>query len=266
MMNIFFFFFFQAEDGIRDPLVTGVQTCALPICRGQGGSATAGSGPARPSAGTAGRRAARQGRPDASRSSRPPRGRASGTRQDGSGLASSGGSWAVWSRVASLLRPAPEVAAGAWLRVVGMHRRRVDAHAVRLAARHGRVERSDAPMAFQVDEVTRGVTARDVGRRLAVALVLVDLGRRGGGPGALVQLGATCPAGQVPVEPREAVAAVGALAYGHAVHPPWGDNLSSSIMPLFSQVKGRFEVPDGNKDILSRRSRALIRVVGWLAR
>src|SRR5258708_22747743 len=27
----FFFFFFQAEDGIRDDLVTGVQTCALPI-------------------------------------------------------------------------------------------------------------------------------------------------------------------------------------------------------------------------------------------
>src|SRR5207247_10142732 len=26
-----YFFFFQAEDGIRDPLVTGVQTCALPI-------------------------------------------------------------------------------------------------------------------------------------------------------------------------------------------------------------------------------------------
>src|SRR5207244_4789712 len=25
-------FFFQAEDGIRDDLVTGVQTCALPIC------------------------------------------------------------------------------------------------------------------------------------------------------------------------------------------------------------------------------------------
>src|SRR5207244_10619442 len=24
----------QAEDGIRDDLVTGVQTCALPICRG----------------------------------------------------------------------------------------------------------------------------------------------------------------------------------------------------------------------------------------
>src|SRR5215213_3835938 len=27
-----FFFFFQAEDGIRDWSVTGVQTCALPIC------------------------------------------------------------------------------------------------------------------------------------------------------------------------------------------------------------------------------------------
>src|SRR3990170_6855800 len=26
-----FCFFFQAEDGIRDDLVTGVQTCALPI-------------------------------------------------------------------------------------------------------------------------------------------------------------------------------------------------------------------------------------------
>src|SRR5207247_7631839 len=29
--NLFVIFFFQAEDGIRDPLVTGVQTCALPI-------------------------------------------------------------------------------------------------------------------------------------------------------------------------------------------------------------------------------------------
>src|SRR2546429_9133068 len=26
------FFFFQAEDGIRDVAVTGVQTCTLPIC------------------------------------------------------------------------------------------------------------------------------------------------------------------------------------------------------------------------------------------
>src|ERR1039457_7394111 len=29
----FLFFFFQAEDGIRDYKVTGVQTCALPIYR-----------------------------------------------------------------------------------------------------------------------------------------------------------------------------------------------------------------------------------------
>src|SRR5690606_41150234 len=28
---VLFFFFFQAEDGIRDFHVTGVQTCALPI-------------------------------------------------------------------------------------------------------------------------------------------------------------------------------------------------------------------------------------------
>src|SRR5438067_1081927 len=31
-------FFFQAEDGIRDRNVTGVQTCALPICEGYGTS------------------------------------------------------------------------------------------------------------------------------------------------------------------------------------------------------------------------------------
>src|SRR5438552_10291538 len=31
LLFFFFFFFFQAEDGIRDDLVTGVQTCALPI-------------------------------------------------------------------------------------------------------------------------------------------------------------------------------------------------------------------------------------------
>src|SRR5260370_29619191 len=30
-LNLFVFFFFQAEDGIRDSSVTGVQTCALPI-------------------------------------------------------------------------------------------------------------------------------------------------------------------------------------------------------------------------------------------
>src|SRR4030066_566556 len=31
---MWFFFFFQAEDGIRDSSVTGVQTCALPIWSG----------------------------------------------------------------------------------------------------------------------------------------------------------------------------------------------------------------------------------------
>src|SRR5207245_3091905 len=35
------FFFFQAEDGIRDATVTGVQTCALPICQNAGPKATA---------------------------------------------------------------------------------------------------------------------------------------------------------------------------------------------------------------------------------
>src|SRR2546427_3906314 len=30
-ISIYYFFFFQAEDGIRDLTVTGVQTCALPI-------------------------------------------------------------------------------------------------------------------------------------------------------------------------------------------------------------------------------------------
>src|SRR2546422_5587852 len=31
IISSLFFFFFQAEDGIRDVAVTGVQTCALPI-------------------------------------------------------------------------------------------------------------------------------------------------------------------------------------------------------------------------------------------
>src|SRR5204862_2885484 len=39
-VNVFvivtYFFFFQAEDGIRDLYVTGVQTCALPICHNDG--------------------------------------------------------------------------------------------------------------------------------------------------------------------------------------------------------------------------------------
>src|SRR2546429_8290788 len=35
-----FFFFFQAEDGIRDVAVTGVQTCALPIWTSSGSPAS----------------------------------------------------------------------------------------------------------------------------------------------------------------------------------------------------------------------------------
>src|SRR3989440_7079409 len=35
VISLFFVFFFQAEDGIRDLIVTGVQTCALPISTAQ---------------------------------------------------------------------------------------------------------------------------------------------------------------------------------------------------------------------------------------
>src|SRR2546430_15612116 len=38
------FFFFQAEDGIRDLTVTGVQTCALPISQLRRGAAARGRG------------------------------------------------------------------------------------------------------------------------------------------------------------------------------------------------------------------------------
>src|SRR4051794_41980819 len=54
---IILFFFFQAEDGIRDGRVTGVQTCALPICgRERGGDG-----------GRARRPADRRGRPGGAR-------------------------------------------------------------------------------------------------------------------------------------------------------------------------------------------------------
>src|SRR5206468_6519802 len=35
VLLIIYVFFFQAEDGIRDLIVTGVQTCALPISLGK---------------------------------------------------------------------------------------------------------------------------------------------------------------------------------------------------------------------------------------
>src|SRR2546422_8876782 len=38
-----YFFFFQAEDGIRDVAVTGVQTCALPIYIGPDGAIVEGA-------------------------------------------------------------------------------------------------------------------------------------------------------------------------------------------------------------------------------
>src|SRR5207249_9483534 len=46
-----FFFFFQAEDGIRDRNVTGVQTCALPISPRRGAGGGSGPGSARACAG-----------------------------------------------------------------------------------------------------------------------------------------------------------------------------------------------------------------------
>src|SRR5712664_4276400 len=49
---ILFFFFFQAEDGIRDLIVTGVQTCALPIFDVSGPGVAA---PGAPEAGPGGR-------------------------------------------------------------------------------------------------------------------------------------------------------------------------------------------------------------------
>src|SRR5438874_4565597 len=47
------FFFFQAEDGIRDLYVTGVQTCALPIYldRGRGGGVGEGADRDQPGSG-----------------------------------------------------------------------------------------------------------------------------------------------------------------------------------------------------------------------
>src|SRR3712207_6854714 len=44
-INCDFFFFFQAEDGIRDIGVTGVQTCALPISGADGNGPTGGASP-----------------------------------------------------------------------------------------------------------------------------------------------------------------------------------------------------------------------------
>src|SRR2546426_6607101 len=68
LAGLIIFFFFQAEDGIRDYKVTGVQTCALPICaRSCSASGRASrTCPSRPRRATATRGAARSGRRAAS--------------------------------------------------------------------------------------------------------------------------------------------------------------------------------------------------------
>src|SRR5256885_19150 len=45
--SAYWYFFFQAEDGIRDYKVTGVQTCALPISRSETSSGGGGHAPIR---------------------------------------------------------------------------------------------------------------------------------------------------------------------------------------------------------------------------
>src|SRR2546429_5661150 len=53
MEYVFIFFFFQAEDGIRDVAVTGVQTCALPIMPRTNAQQKSGPTPLRDSLGDA---------------------------------------------------------------------------------------------------------------------------------------------------------------------------------------------------------------------
>src|SRR2546425_12730088 len=101
-----FFFFFQAEDGIRDKLVTGVQTCALPISR-QGHAGAFPVGDARPRRSSR-RRASPTGyapawpwraiRPSAQRSA-PPRGSARAIRRGTSGR--------PWPSLSKLVRRPP---------------------------------------------------------------------------------------------------------------------------------------------------------------
>src|SRR5690349_16705911 len=60
-------FFFQAEDGIRDLYVTGVQTCALPIWRASAASGASRLGPATRASSGRCNRAARRSRTPSSR-------------------------------------------------------------------------------------------------------------------------------------------------------------------------------------------------------
>src|SRR5207244_9886079 len=71
----FVFFFFQAEDGIRDDLVTGVQTCALPIYTARSSSASDAFRTATAFSGAPARRPRRRGSPRARASPRQVRAR-----------------------------------------------------------------------------------------------------------------------------------------------------------------------------------------------
>src|SRR6266542_5972157 len=66
VLQLISFFFFQAEDGIRDATVTGVQTCALPIyaplLRGGGTERTGSATRSRAQGGDRGRTAERADR------------------------------------------------------------------------------------------------------------------------------------------------------------------------------------------------------------
>src|SRR2546425_8302301 len=73
-------FFFQAEDGIRDKLVTGVQTCALPIGSSVRRSRSGGSRSTPLSSRATGRRSSSGRSPTAKRSSRCSFPRVSGAR------------------------------------------------------------------------------------------------------------------------------------------------------------------------------------------
>src|SRR5262249_56394212 len=83
LVSVLFVFFFQAEDGIRDWSVTGVQTCALPISRAQPSWRRARPSPA--------------GRGGAARTSaawpRCPRDRARAPRSEERRVGEEGGSW-----------------------------------------------------------------------------------------------------------------------------------------------------------------------------
>src|SRR6266850_5342208 len=107
---MFIVFFYQAEDGIRDYKVTGVQTCALPISRR--GKAPPGGGP---------RRAGESGRPAGwPRAGESPRGRPSaGSIEDSACGALPGGNEGPPPRAAGLGRGTRDGGVGGRAEAVG---------------------------------------------------------------------------------------------------------------------------------------------------